>query len=291
MANLGLMTFLLLVAIQHQDRDALNALMAAARDPQLSIPDRTAAIRDLRTHAQNREEAARLLRELAMNKAEPEPVRRRAAQSLGWIIGNPRSRQYGSTRETLTEVYGQDPSPSVRAMALKALHFATHDPANKDIRAWMLGIAQDRASSAEVRVGALWALASASTYDEVTPALRTLVEASDESPQVRAQALRSLHLFMNRRECWSPALAIALDPGLDVDLRETATLFLWTAKSREKSVEEGLRRLAGDPSDRIRKAALMALDESLSHRQEILRAFRFRNDYILRRPIDVLEYE
>ena len=46
-----------------------------------------------------------------------------------------------------------------------------------------------------------------------------------------------------------------------------------------------------DFPERIRKAAVMSLDESLWNRPEILKYFRFRNDSVLRRPIEVLELE
>lgn len=268
-----------------------DALMTRARDSQVAPADRLAAIRDLRLRSQDGEEAARLLRELATNGGESPEIRRRAAQSLGWIVGNPKCRPYAATVDALKKVYEEDSSPSVRAMALMALHFATHDPQSKPIRRWMLGIARDRGLKPDVRVAAAWALGTASTYPDVTPALRSLVEDSSESPKVRAQALKSLHLFMSRREFWSTALELARDARLDVDLREAATLFLWAAKTKEKTVEDALRTLANDSSDRIRKAAVLALDDSLWNRPDILRYFRFRNDPILRRPIEVLELE
>ena len=274
-----------------QDRAGLETLMSRARDSQLALEDRVAAIRDLRLQSQDREEAARLLRELASNGGEPVAVRRRAVQSLGWIVGNPKSRSYAATFDALKKIYEGDASPAVRAMALMALHFETHDPRNKAFRGWMLGIARDRGLKSEVRVGAAWALGTASTYPEVTAGLRRLVEDSSEAPDVRTQALKSLHLFMSRSEIWSRALDMAQDARLEVELREAATLFLWAAKSKEKTVEEALRRLADDSSDRIRKAAVLALDESLWSRPDILRYFRFRNDPILRRPFEVLELE
>lgn len=285
MIKTGVMIVVLYCAVQD------DALITRARDSQANVADRLVAIRDLRLHSQDGDEAARLLRELARNSGELPAVRRRAAQSLGWIVGNPKCRPYAETVDALKKIYEEDSSPSVRAMALMALHFATHDPRQKTFRGWMLGIARDRALKPEVRVGAAWALGTSSTYPEVTTGLRSLVEDSTEAPDVRTQALRSLHLFMSRRESWSTALELAQDARLDVELREAATLFLWTAKTKEKEVDEALRRLAADSSDRIRKAAVMALDVSLWNRPEILRYFRFRNDPILRRPIEVLELE
>jgi hypothetical protein len=282
--NLGLIALAILAGLQ--DR---SALIASARNPEAALADRIAAIRELRVHSQNNDEVARLLRDLASN--ESEAIRRRAVQSLGWIVGNPRCRPYAATVEALKKVYEGDSSPSVRAMALKALHFATHPPEAGTFRSWMIGLARDRALKTEVRVAAAWALATASTYADVTPALKSLFQDSAETPEVRAQALKSLHLLMADRECWEPALQVAEDIRQDLDLREAAVLFLWSAKSRESSVKDALTRLAADFPERIRKAAVMSLDESLWNRPEILKYFRFRNDPILRRPIEVLELE
>jgi hypothetical protein len=282
--KLGLIALVIVVGSQER-----GVLLATARNGEAALPDRIAAIRELRAHSQNSDEVARLLRDLAAN--ESEAIRRRAVQSLGWIVGNPRCRPYAATVAALKKVYEEDSSPSVRAMALKALHFAAHPPEAGTFRAWLIGLARDRALKTEVRVAAAWALATASTYDDVKPALKSLFEDSAETPEVRAQALKSLHLFMADRECWEPALRVAEDIRQDLDLREAAVLFLWSAKSRESTVKDVLKRLAADFPERIWKAAVFALDESLWNRPEILKFFRFRNDPLLRRPIEVLELE
>lgn len=260
-------------------------LIRVALDPSLPEADRLAAIKELRFSAPHHREASEALRSLAVSSDEPTAVRRRSVQSLGAAIGLPNS-QYRETLRVLRKLSGEDSEPmEVRVMALKALHWATVN--EREDRRTMVRWAQ-AGQPLPLRMGALWALTSTASYDEVTPTLRSAFSNRSEPQELRNQALKSLYPLSDREEVWREAVSAALNPLEELELRETATLFLSGAR-RHREVIAALQTLASDPEPRVSAAATKAGDNAAY--REIWEFFRMRFDPVLHLPIEVLELE
>lgn len=184
-------------ALPGQEEQRRTALLVKAADTSRPESERVEAIKELRAWTPRDKAVGAVLEGFAKDPKERLSVRLRALKSLGTAITLPGS-QFQDTLAVLLGIARDGGKPvAVRAMAVKALHWANSSQAW--VRREMLDWA-GTGSPIEIREAAIWALASASA--EVAGELRVVLDDRSQETRLRAAATKALD-EVSRDEIWT----------------------------------------------------------------------------------------
>lgn len=229
-----------------RERDVLVRLL---RDPDPAV--RKAALRALRQYVAQTSRVRDAVVGVYANANEEIEVRYEAAKTLVFVSG------YSRVRDRLLYYAERGDDASLRSISYKALY--TQTSATSRVRDRVLRAAVNE-SDKQVRLGAIWALFTASGDSRVRDPLVRMAR-YDRDEDVRIEALKSLYGAMGHSRVRDSILQVARDRSEKTAVRVPAVLLLSAvSNSRIRDTLKDMARYEKDPQ--LREAAILAMSPS-----------------------------